>query len=49
MTGSMRHFDESSDRDEDAVVQVVGETVIQKHGHYFGLSKEEIESRYWRG
>ena len=31
--------------DEDGVIQVIGETVIQKCGHYFGLSKEEIEAR----
>ena len=35
--------------DEDGVIQVIGETVIQKCGHYFGLSEEEIEARYWRG
>ena len=38
--------------DDDAVILVIGETVIHEFGHYFGLSEEEIEeieARYWRG
>ena len=38
--------------DDDAIIRVIGETVIHEFGHYFGLSEEEIEeieARYWRG
>ena len=38
--------------DDNAIILVIGETVIHEFGHYFGLSEEEIEeieARYWRG
>jgi len=38
--------------DDNAIIRVIGETVIHEFGHYFGLSEEEIEeieARYWRG
>ena len=42
---------EDSEKD-DALIRVIGATVIHEFGHYFGLSEEEIEeieARYWRG
>ena len=35
--------------DDDEVRDCVAETVIHEFGHYFGMSEEEIEEKYWRG
>ena len=44
--------DEEKADGEDAIVVVIGETLIHEIGHYFGLDEDaiqEIEERYWRG
>lgn len=41
-----------ADGDPDALVTVIGETLIHELGHFFGMSEDElldIEDRYWRG
>ena len=40
---------EEDHEDEDEIRAAIGETLIHEVGHYFGLSEEEIEERYWRG
>src|SRR5450759_4416654 len=34
---------------EDEIRDCVAETVIHEFGHYFGMSAEEIEEKFWRG
>ena len=35
--------------DDEEIRDCVAETVIHEFGHYFGMSEEEIEEKYWRG
>jgi predicted Zn-dependent protease with MMP-like domain len=40
---------EADGPDPDDIRAAIAETLIHEIGHYFGLSEEEIEERYWRG